>query len=468
MPNLSRALRTKSRLAREDAAGAVSAPRLRPAKPSPLVQVRAAASAKTRERPAVIGLGYVGLPVAMALARAGWNVTGFDISHDRVAALKRGVDVTGEVDGAELSAASLRISGDAASLSGATFFIVAVPTPVDREHRPDMSALAAACSVVGSHLTPGAVVVFESTVYPGATEEFCGPLLARASGLTCGTDFTLGYSPERINPGDREHSIDKVVKVVAGQDAATLERVAAVYQEIASAGVYRAPSIRVAEAAKVLENIQRDVNIALMNELALICDRLDLSTRDVLMAAGTKWNFLRFAPGLVGGHCIGVDPYYLTAKAESVGYHPEVILSGRRINDGMGRFVAQKTLKLLAAADRLSTRARVGLLGLTFKENVPDVRNSRVVDIIGELRSFGIEPLVHDPLAAAGDEHGVELAPLNSFTELDALIVAVAHDAYRTAGPRLMEMIAPGGVLVDVKGLFDPSAVRPDVRYWSL
>jgi len=423
------------------------------------------------ERFAVVGLGYVGLPVAAALARHGAAVLGFDIARDRIAALQRGVDATGEVEAAALDSPTLRLSADAADLASATFFIVTVPTPVDRERRPDLHPLAAACRSIAPHLRSGAVVVFESTVFPGATEEFCGPLLEHESGLVCGRDFTLGYSPERINPGDRGHGLDKVIKVVAGQDAATLERVAAAYSNIAPAGIYFAPSIRVAEAAKVIENIQRDVNIALMNELALICDRLDLSTREVLAAAGTKWNFLKFSPGLVGGHCIGVDPYYLTAKAESVGYHPEVILSGRRINDGMGRVIAQKAVKLLASAGRIGVDARVGVLGLTFKENVPDLRNSRVVDLVNELASFGLQPLVHDPLAPARlveAEYHLPLSQLDAFRELDALIVAVPHDAYRAQSSLLPGYVREGGVLVDVKGMFDKTAVRDDLVYWSL
>jgi UDP-N-acetyl-D-galactosamine dehydrogenase len=423
------------------------------------------------ERFAVVGLGYVGLPVAAALAAQGASVVGFDISDARVDALKKGVDVTGEIDAKALSASAIRFTSAATELAGTTFFIVTVPTPVDDEHRPDLEALTAACRAIGPHLKPGAVVVFESTVFPGATEDVCGPILAESSGLRCGTDFKLGYSPERINPGDREHSLDKVIKIVAGQDEMTLERVAAAYSQIARAGLHRAPSIRIAEAAKVLENVQRDVNIALMNELALICDRLGLATRDVLAAAATKWNFLRFTPGLVGGHCVGVDPYYLTAKAEAVGYHPEVILSGRRINDGMGRFIAQKTLKLLAAAGRLSSDARVGILGLTFKENVPDLRNSRVVDIVSELKAFGIAPLVHDQLVtsdAAFHEYGIALLPLEALAALDGMIVAVPHAQYRIDKEQLLALVRPGGVVVDVKGMFSGDDIPPGVTYWTL
>ena len=330
----------------------------------------------------VVGLGYVGLPVAVAFGKRFEGTLGFDISEDRVRALSQGHDWTDEVTPQVLADTPITFTSNPDDLSVCTFIIVAVPTPIDGDRRPDLSPLLAATRTVGSVLKPGAVVVFESTVYPGVTEEVCGPALEDASGLKSGQDFTLGYSPERINPGDREHTFDKIVKVVAGQDDATLERIARTYEAVVSAGVHRAPSIKVAEAAKVIENTQRDLNIALMNELALIFDRLDISTHDVLDAAATKWNFLRFTPGLVGGHCIGVDPYYLTAKAEAVGYHPEVILAGRRINDSMGAFVARRAIKELRAAGVEINNCRVGIFGLTFKENVPDLRNSRVPDIV--------------------------------------------------------------------------------------
>ena len=429
-------------------------------------------TSKPAERVAVIGLGYVGLPVALAFARAFPGAVGFDIDPVRVAELVRGIDRTGETSADELSAAELVLTAEPERLRGTTFFVVAVPTPVDGNRQPDLAALTRASETVGRALAPGAVVVFESTVYPGVTEDVCGPILERASGLRRGRDFTLGYSPERINPGDREHRLEAVVKVVAAEDPATLDRVAAAYGAIVLAGVHRAPSIRVAEAAKVIENTQRDLNIALMNELALIFDRLGLRTADVLAAAGTKWNFLRFTPGLVGGHCIGVDPYYLTAKAEAVGYHPEVILAGRRINDGMGRFVAQKLLKLLAAGGReRAGDARVGVLGLTFKENVPDLRNSRVPDIVQELREFGLKPLVHDPLAssdAALREYGIRLSDLTEFEALDAAVLAVPHRAYLgPLRPRLIRAVSPGGVFVDVKSALS-AAELPGLRYWSL
>ena len=367
---------------------------------------------------AVIGLGYAGLPVALALAKKFEPVIGFDISRQRIAALQDARDVTGEVSPAALRETRLRLTADPEALSETSFFVITVPTPIDAERRPDLAARENACTLIGPRLKPGAVVVFESTVYPRLTREFCGPLLVKASGLRQGIDFKLGYSPERINPGDKEHRLETIVKVVAGEDETTLERIAAVYARIVEAGIYRAFSLEVAEAAKVIENTQRDLNIALMNELAIIFDRLGIPTKEVLEAAGTKWNFLRFTPGLVGGHCIGVDPYYLTARAESAGYYPQVILSGRRINDGMGGFIAQRLVKLLIAAGRFVRGAKVGIVGITFKENVSDLRNSRVPDIVGELREFGISALVADPVAdptEARREYGIELGPARNF-----------------------------------------------------
>jgi UDP-N-acetyl-D-galactosamine dehydrogenase len=423
------------------------------------------------ERIAVIGLGYVGLPVALAFARKFEDTVGFDISESRVSTLKTGRDWTGEVSESELRQSPLTLTSDPADLRGCTFFIVAVPTPIDSDRRPDLEPLMSATRTVGSALAPGSVVVYESTVYPGVTEERCGPLLAEASGLVQSRDFKLGYSPERINPGDELHTFEKIVKVVSAEDAETLERVARVYESAVEAGVHRAPSIKVAEAAKVIENTQRDVNIALMNELALIFDRLGIRTRDVLDAAGTKWNFLRFTPGLVGGHCIGVDPYYLTAKAEAVGYHPEVILAGRRINDDMGHYVAEKTVKLLRKRDRDIKGARIGVLGLTFKENVPDLRNSRVPDITDELREYGIDPLVHDPLASAEEarrEYGIELRPFDALSDLDAIILAVPHRQYFDQLERIVGSVRHGGVFVDVKSMIPTKDLRGDLLYWSL
>jgi UDP-N-acetyl-D-galactosamine dehydrogenase len=423
------------------------------------------------ERIAVIGLGYVGLPVALAFARKFEGTVGFDVSEARVKALSANDDWTGEVTASELEESSLKLSSDPADLRGCTFFVVAVPTPIDADRRPDLGPLRSATRTVGSAISPGAVVVYESTVYPGVTEEQCGPLLAEASGLRQSRDFKLGYSPERINPGDKLHTFEKIIKVVSGEDPESLERIARAYEAVVDAGVHRASSIKVAEAAKVIENTQRDVNIALMNELALIFDRLGIPTRDVLEAAGTKWNFLRFTPGLVGGHCIGVDPYYLTAKAEALGYHPEVILAGRRINDDMGNYVAQRTVKLLRKRDHAIKGARIGVLGLTFKEDVPDLRNSRVPDIIGELREYGIEPVVHDPLASGEEaqrEYGIELRPFDALHDLDGVILAVPHQEYLDQLDRIVGSVREGGLFIDVKSLLRPAELRSDLHYWSL
>jgi UDP-N-acetyl-D-galactosamine dehydrogenase len=421
---------------------------------------------------AIIGLGYVGLPVALALARKCAPVIGFDISQRRIAALREGHDTTGEVTGTALRETRLRLTDDPEELAQASFLIVTVPTPIDADRRPDLGPLQSACALIGPRLKRGSVVVFESTVYPGLTREVCGPLLAKASGLEQGADFKLGYSPERINPGDKQHRLETIVKIVAGEDAETLERLAAIYGLIVEAGLYRASSIEVAEAAKVIENTQRDLNIALMNELAIIFDRLGIPTKEVLEAAGTKWNFLPFTPGLVGGHCIGVDPYYLTARAEAAGYYPQVILSGRRINDGMGSFIAQRLVKLLIAAERPVKGAKIGIVGITFKEDVPDLRNSRVPDIVAELRDFGIAARVADPLADPAEakrEYGVELVALDRFTALDGLILAVPHRVLAEAGwDKLFATLAPGGIFVDVKSAVPRSAVPQGTPYWSL
>jgi UDP-N-acetyl-D-glucosamine/UDP-N-acetyl-D-galactosamine dehydrogenase len=421
---------------------------------------------------AVVGLGYVGLPVALALAKEFERVVGFDISQQRIAALRNAKDKTGEVTEAALRGTRLRFTDDPDTLDEASFFIVTVPTPIDAERRPDLSPLEAACGLIGPHLRAGSVVVFESTVYPGLTREFCGPRLATASGLRQGIDFKLGYSPERINPGDKQHRLETIVKIVAGEDSETLERVAHVYERIVDVGVYRASSLEVAEAAKVIENTQRDLNIALMNELAIIFDRLGIPTKEVLEAAGTKWNFLPFTPGLVGGHCIGVDPYYLTARAEAAGYYPQVILSGRRINDGMGAFIAQRLVKLLIAAERPVKGARIGILGLTFKEDVPDLRNSRVPEIVAELREFGIAAFVADPLADPAEakrQYDIDLRPLGTLTRLDGLILAVPHGVLGEGGwPRLFTSLVPGGVFVDVKSAIARDKVPSGIHYWSL
>ena len=423
------------------------------------------------ERVAVVGLGYVGLPVALAFARKFEDTVGFDISETRVSSLAANDDWTGEVTEAELRETSLKITSDPSDLRGCTFFVVAVPTPIDADRRPNLGPLLSATRVVATALAPGAVVVYESTVYPGVTEEQCGPLLAETSGLRQSIDFKLGYSPERINPGDKLHTFEKVIKVVSGEDAEALDRVASAYESVVDAGVHRAPSIKVAEAAKVIENTQRDLNIALMNELALIFDRMGIRTRDVLDAAGTKWNFLRFTPGLVGGHCIGVDPYYLTAKAEALGYHPEVILAGRRINDDMGRYVAERTIKLLREQDHAIKGARIGVLGLTFKENVPDLRNSRVPDIINELREYGIDPIIHDPLASGEEalqEYGFDLRPFDALRDLDGVILAVPHQQFLDQLDLVVGSVREGGLFIDVKSLVCAEDVRSDLRYWSL
>jgi UDP-N-acetyl-D-glucosamine/UDP-N-acetyl-D-galactosamine dehydrogenase len=420
------------------------------------------------ERIGVVGLGYVGLPLALALAK-NFQVQGFDIDGGRIAELQSGIDRTMEIAAQGFSDRSISFSTNPADLSTCTVLIVTVPTPVDDASTPDLGALRSASKTVGGILKRGMVVVYESTVYPGATEEVCLPILEQVSGLKLG-EFALGYSPERINPGDHVHTIENVVKVVSASDAASLDRVCAVYEVACKAGVHRASSIRVAEAAKVIENTQRDLNIALINELALIFDRLGLSTTEVLEAAGTKWNFLKFTPGLVGGHCIGVDPYYLTYKAASVGYHPEVILAGRRVNDQMGGFIAQKTMKLLSAQGK-GIGASVGVLGLTFKENVPDLRNSKVPDVIAELRSFGIDPLVTDPLASGDEarhEYGLELVSIDQIKQLDAVILAVPHTAYQDLD-LVLGCVQPEGVVVDVKSCLDRKDPRlSGFQYWSL
>ncbi len=417
---------------------------------------------------AVIGLGYVGLPLALAFAENYEGTVGFDIYQARVNELSSGNDRTGEANLDELRKSSIKFSSDLNDLRGCNFYVVAVPTPIDEFKQPDLRPLICASETVGKTLCEGDIVVYESTVYPGVTEEICGPVLARVSGLRR-DQFKLGYSPERINPGDKEHTIRKITKIVSGEDEATLNTVADVYGSVVTAGVHRAPSIKVAEAAKVIENTQRDVNIALMNELAMIFDRMGINTTDVLKASGTKWNFLKFSPGLVGGHCIGVDPYYLTTKAEQLGYHPQVIISGRRINDGMGAFIAQKMIKLLLQNGVCPNTAKVGILGLTFKEDVPDIRNSRVPDIIAELKDYGVTPLVHDPHADADDvhhEYGISLTTLPEMQQLDGLVIAVPHMAYIDLD--IAGMCKAGAVVLDVKSLRRELADNANLHYWSL
>jgi len=419
---------------------------------------------------AVVGLGYVGLPLAVAFSK-NYEVVGFDVSASRVAELRGGIDSTDEIPAEELAGAKLALTDDPAAMAGCDVFIATVPTPIDNANRPNFDPLLKACELIGPVLQKGAIVVFESTVYPGATEEICAPALERASGLRAGVDFKLGYSPERINPGDKAHPIQKITKVVAGQDAETLDTLAEMYGSIIEAGVHRAASIKVGEAAKVIENTQRDINIALMNEVSKICDLLGIRSSDVLEAAGTKWNFLKFYPGLVGGHCIGVDPYYLTAKAEALGYHPEVILAGRRVNDSMGAYVGQRIVKMLAARGHRIRDQRVGILGFTFKENVPDIRNSKVLDIYNELKSFGISPMVHDAradAAAVQKAHGIDLASLDELQDLGTLIYAVPHDDYVRMEPTLSERVVTGGIVVDIRAKLGRGALRDDIHHWSL
>ncbi|MEO3435502.1 nucleotide sugar dehydrogenase [Inquilinus sp. CAU 1745] len=419
----------------------------------------------------VIGLGYVGLPVAVAFARQA-KIVAFDINARRIAELQQGHDRTGEVDGEELREVGIAFTDDPADLAQADFHIVTVPTPINDALLPDLSPLIAASRSVGRVLKKGDIVVYESTVYPGATEEDCVPVLEAESGLSFGRDFTVGYSPERINPGDREHRFTTIRKVVSGSDAETLETVAAVYGSVVEAGIHRAPSIKAAEAAKVIENTQRDLNIALMNELSLIFHRLGIDTQDVLAAAGTKWNFLRFTPGLVGGHCIGVDPYYLTHRAQRAGYNPEVILAGRRINDGMGAFVARETVRAILHGSR-SGSPTITVLGLTFKEDVPDIRNTKVVDVIRELEAFGLKVQVHDPVAdpeEAQHEYGIALTPAESLAPADAVILAVGHDEFRRAGwDRIGSLLKDRrGFVADLKAVLDRDGAPEGITLWRL
>lgn len=420
---------------------------------------------------AVIGLGYVGLPVAVAFARAGATVIGFDVSTARVAELKSGHDRTLEVDTADLQHPNLIFSADDSALAKADFFIVTVPTPIDEARRPDLRAMLSASRTVAKYLKRGDIVVYESTVYPGACEEDCLPVLEAGSGLKAGRDFWIGYSPERINPGDKQHRFETITKVVSAQTPEALDIVAKVYGSVVKAGIHRAPSIKVAEAAKVIENTQRDLNIAFMNELSAIFQVLDIDTADVLAAAATKWNFLNYQPGLVGGHCIGVDPYYLTHRAEKAGYHPAIILAGRRINDGVGARIAQECVRMLT--QRNCTNPLVTVLGMTFKENVPDIRNSKVVDIIRELDRFGVRYQVHDPMASAEEirhEYGIELTPMDKLKPADAVVFAVAHSDYVHEGWALMSRLLKGGrgSVIDVKSRLDRSHCPNGIDLWRL
>lgn len=423
---------------------------------------------------AVIGLGYVGLPLAVAFSRY-FSVIGFDINETRIAELKDGRDHTLEITSENLARSDIDFTSDPKSLRKAGLIIIAVPTPIDKNRNPDLKPVISASMLAGRNMSQDVIVCYESTVYPGLTEEVCAPILERESGLKLNSGFCLGYSPERINPGDKVHKLETITKIVAGSTPEAAETLAEVYGAVVRAGIHKASSIRVAEAAKVIENTQRDLNIALMNELAIIFDHMGLDTREVLEAAGTKWNFLPFRPGLVGGHCIGVDPYYLTFKAEELGFHPEVILAGRRINDRMGKYLAEQTIKRMIRAGRRIDGSRIGILGFTFKENVPDLRNTRVVDVINELKDYGARVLVHDPMAdaaAAREEYGVELSSLEDFRDLDALVLAVRHAEYEKLTPdRIGAFFAdPAGmIVVDAQGMFDPAAMESaGINFWRL
>ncbi len=426
-----------------------------------------------KDKIAVIGLGYVGLPLTVHLSEH-FNVVGYDLKQERIDDLKAGKDITLEVSEEELSNTDIVFTSNPSELARCRLIIVAVPTPIDEHRIPDLQPLRSASAIAGKHLQKGSCVVFESTVYPGVTEEVCLPILELESGLKIGKDFTLGYSPERINPGDKIHTLDKVVKIVAGSDDQTRRLLARVYGLVVDAGIHEVTSIKVAEAAKVIENTQRDLNIALMNELAMIFERIGIDTKEVLKAAGTKWNFLSFEPGLVGGHCIGVDPYYLTFKSESLGYHPEMILAGRRINDNMGKYIAERTVKVLIRSGKQVRDSRIGILGITFKENVPDLRNTKVVDIVKELMDYGIEISVHDPLAdleEAKQYYGIDLKPLEDLSGVDAVIIAVKHNAYLQMGLSEISRLCTNhkAVVIDIKGAFSPEeAEKSDILYWRL
>lgn len=422
---------------------------------------------------AVIGLGYVGLPLAVHFG-AKFHTIGLDLKEKIIENCKRQKDPTGEVSKEEFEKAAFFFpTSDPSQISDADYIIVAVPTPIDRARRPDLKYMVSSSTTAGKYMKKGAIVIFESTVYPGVTEDVCVPILEKESGYEWKKDFHVGYSPERINPGDKEHTLSKIVKVVSGDDTETCDKVADLYESIITAGVHRTQTIKEAEAAKVIENTQRDLNIALMNELALIFDKLGIDTKNVLEAAGTKWNFLPFKPGLVGGHCIGVDPYYLTFKAESEGYHPQIILAGRRINDNMGRFVVEKTVKMMINQGMSIKGAKIGVLGLTFKEDCPDLRNTRVVDIIEELHSYGTEVLVHDAISEPGDAlayYNVNLCTWEDLKGLSAIILAVPHRAYlEKSFSEFKAMLAPGGCLIDVKSVFNPEEVKESgINFWRL
>jgi len=427
-----------------------------------------------KESMSLIGLGYVGMPIAVAFSKK-LKVIGFDISKEKVALYKQGIDPTKEVGNDIIKNTTVDFTCEEKKLREAKFHIVAVPTPVNKDHTPDLRPVEGASIILGRNLTKGSIVVYESTVYPGVTEDICVPILEKESGLKCGIDFKVGYSPERINPGDKIHRLETIIKIVSGMDKETLDVVAKVYELVVEAGVYKASSIKVAEAAKVIENSQRDINIAFMNELSIIFNKLDIDTKAVLEAAGTKWNFLKFSPGLVGGHCIGVDPYYLTYKAEEVGYHSQIILSGRRINDDMGKYIVENLIKKLIKADVSVKHARIAILGFTFKENCPDTRNTRVIDIVNELKEYGITPLIVDPVAdinEAKHEYGFTFNKMEEVKEMDAIIIAVSHDEFKSLNVNdLNKMYNTNSnkVLLDIKGIFDKDVLEASgYKYWRL
>ena len=429
-----------------------------------------------KEKLALVGLGYVGMPIAIAFAKK-IDVIGYDLNAKKIELYKKGVDPTNEVGDEVIKNTTLHFTADESELEQAKFFIVAVPTPVNDDHTPDLTPVEGASRILGRHIKKGSVVVFESTVYPGVTEEICAPIIEKESGLKCGVDFKIGYSPERINPGDKVHRLETITKIVSGMDEETLDIVAKVYELVVDAGVYRAGSIKIAEAAKVIENSQRDINIAFMNELSIIFNKMGIDTQAVLNAAGTKWNFLKFYPGLVGGHCIGVDPYYLTYKAEQMGYHSQIILSGRRINDDMGKYVAENVVKNLIKADRPIKGAKVAILGFTFKENCPDTRNTKIIDIVKELNEYGVNCVVSDPVADVAEAeklYGMKFTEMSEIKDMDAVVIAVAHEAFKKLSLKDIDALLKKGknsnkVVVDIKGLLDRKETEKEgYKYWRL
>ncbi|WP_271397001.1 nucleotide sugar dehydrogenase [Salinicoccus roseus] len=429
---------------------------------------------RKEETIAVIGLGYVGLPIAVEFAKK-YNVVGFDLNEEKLEKYRSGIDVTGEVGNEALGRTEMSFTSKASDLQKCKFHVVAVPTPINTDKTPDLNPVIGASETVGRNLTEGAIVVYESTVYPGTTEEICVPILEEMSGLEYGEDFKVGYSPERINPGDKENTLTRIIKVVSGSDEAALKEISKVYGSIIEAGVHEAESIKVAEASKVIENSQRDINIAFMNELSMVFNKMDINTKAVLEAAGTKWNFLKFTPGLVGGHCIGVDPYYFTYKAEQLGYHSQIILSGRKVNDDMGKYIASNIIKQMIKAKKTIDESRVAILGLTFKENVADVRNTKIIDIIDELKDYGVEVIVHDPVADKEevlDEFGIQLSSKKDLEHLDCVVLAVPHDEYREAyDPDALEQLYRDDrkVFVDIKGMIERKPLESrGFSYWSL